>query len=96
MATLCSTYVSASVARGGVEALRAGGVPGRDIRVLIGCPAHDTRRERVGGFAGPAGPDAPVGTFGNVRRRRREGKGAEVAEITPCDARERLEHITAA
>ncbi|MEO8688807.1 MAG: hypothetical protein ABI611_11390 [Solirubrobacteraceae bacterium] len=75
MATLCSSYVNASVARSGVEALRAAGVPGRDIHLLIGRPAHDTRRERGGGFAGPVAPDAPVGTFGNTRRLRRQGTG---------------------
>jgi hypothetical protein len=165
MATLCTTYVSASTARSGVEALRAAGVPGRDIRLLIGSPPRDTRRERVGGFAGPIAPDAPVGTYGNVRRLRRQGNGtfagdadrqrqgsfadtdrdvivtyehevvhvhvvgvrglrrllrdaalddntidrvvdelhtghavvlAEIAEITPSDARERLEHIATA
>jgi hypothetical protein len=75
MATLCSTYVSASVARRGVEALRAKGVPGRDIRLLIGRPLRDIRDEPVGGFGGPVAPDAPVGTYGNVRRLRRQGNG---------------------
>ena len=75
MATLCSTYISASVARNGVEALRAAGVPGGDIRLLIGHPPRDIRREWVGGFAGPVAPDAPVGTYGNVRRLRRQGNG---------------------
>jgi hypothetical protein len=75
MATLCSTHVNASVARSGVEALRAAGVPGRDIRLLIGRRPRDIRREWVGGFAGPVAPDAPVGTYGNVRRLRRQGNG---------------------
>jgi hypothetical protein len=75
MATLCSTYISASVARNGVEALRAAGIPGGDIRLLIGHPPRDIRREWVGGFAGPVAPDAPVGTYENVRRLRRQGNG---------------------
>jgi hypothetical protein len=75
MATLCNTYVTESVARSGVEALRAAGVPGRDIQLLIGRSPRDARRERVGGFAGPIAPDAPVGTYANVRRLRRQGNG---------------------
>ena len=165
MATLCSTYRNAALARIGVEALRVAGVPGRDICLLIGGSRHDVRHEVVGGFAGPLAPNAPVGTFGNVRRLRCQGNGtfagnaddqrqgsfadtdrdeivthehasahahvvgdiglrrllrdvgvvldaadriveelhtghavvlADVAEITPDDARERLEHIAAA
>jgi hypothetical protein len=58
-----------------MDALLTAGVPGRDIRLLTGCARHDTRRELVGGFAGPVPPDAPVGTFGNVRRLRSQGTG---------------------
>jgi hypothetical protein len=75
MATLCSTYRTATMARRGVESLARAGVPVRDIRLLIGSPWHDTRRQLVGGFAGPVPPDAPVGTFGNVRRLRSQGNG---------------------
>jgi hypothetical protein len=75
MTTLCSTYRNAAMARRGVAALIAAGVPGRDVRLLIGRPRHDTRRELVGGFAGPVPPEAPVGTFGNVHRLRSQGTG---------------------
>ena len=76
MATLCSTYATAASARSGVDALRTAGVPGGNVRLLIGHPVRDTRREPVGGFAGPVGPNAPVGTFANVRRLRRQGTGS--------------------
>jgi hypothetical protein len=75
MAILCEPYPSERAARRAVEALRAAGVPGRDIRLLTGCRVHDVRREPVGGFAGTVGPDAPVGTFGDVRRLRCQATG---------------------
>jgi hypothetical protein len=76
MATLCKTYASEMTARRGVEALRAAGVPGRDIQILTGGRVHDVRKEPVGGFARALSPDAPVGSFGDVARSRRQGVGA--------------------
>jgi hypothetical protein len=37
---------------------------------------HDTRREAVGGYAGPVGPNAPVGTYANRVLLRRHGTGS--------------------
>ena len=37
---------------------------------------HDTRRESVGGYAGPVGPNAPVGTYANRVRLRLQGTGS--------------------
>jgi hypothetical protein len=76
MATLCKAYSSEFVARRAADALRAAGVPGRDVRLLSGCRPGDVRREPVGGFAGAVGPDEPVGTYGGVRRRRCQGTGS--------------------
>jgi hypothetical protein len=76
MATLCKPYSDELVARRAVNALRAAGVPGRDVRLVTGCPPHDVRREPVGGFAGVVGPDAPVGTYAGLPRRRRQGAGS--------------------
>ena len=75
MATLCERYASESAARQAAEALRASGVPGRDIRLVTGCRRHDISQEPVGGWAGPVLPDAPVGTFGNVPRPRSQAAG---------------------
>jgi hypothetical protein len=80
MATLWKAYSSDVVARHAVEALRAAGVPGRDIRLLTGCQLHDVREEPVGEFARAAGPNAPVGTFANIRRLRRQGAGSFAGE----------------
>jgi hypothetical protein len=76
MAILWKAYSSDVVARHAIEALRAAGVPGRDIRLLTGCRMHDVRDEPVGGFARAVGPNAPVGTFANIRRSRRQGAGS--------------------
>jgi hypothetical protein len=75
MATLCERYASESAARQAAEALRASGVPGRDIRLVTGCRRHDIREEPVGGWAGPVPPDAPVGSFGNVPGPRSQAAG---------------------
>ena len=75
MTTVWKAYSSEVVARHAIDAIRAAGVPGRDIRLLTGSRLHDVRDEPVGEFARAAGPSAPVGTFANVRRLRRQGAG---------------------
>jgi hypothetical protein len=76
MPTLCKTFPTEVAARRAVAALRATGLPGRDLRLLTGRPLGDIRHERVGEYAEPLGYDAPVGTFGGGVVRRRQGAGA--------------------
>jgi hypothetical protein len=76
MTTLTKTYPTELVARRAVEALRATGVPERDIRLLAGTAPRDIRREPAGGFAGPVAPEAPIGTYGGRVLQRREGAGS--------------------
>jgi hypothetical protein len=76
MTTLTKTYPTEVTARRAVEALRATGVPERDIRLLAGTAPRDIRREPVGGFAGPVAPDAPIGTYGGRVLQRRQGAGS--------------------
>ena len=76
MTTLTKTYPTELAARRAVEALRATGVPERDIRLLAGSAARDIRQEPVGGFAGPVAPDAPIGTYGGRVLQRRQGAGS--------------------
>lgn len=78
MTTLSKSYPSEGAARRALEALRAAGVPRRDIGLLTSRPLRDIGREPVGGFAGAVGPDAPVGTFAGVARRRGRGAGSFV------------------
>jgi hypothetical protein len=47
-----------------------------DVRLLIGRALCDTRRERVGGFAGPVAPDDRVGSIANRPVERRRGCGS--------------------
>jgi hypothetical protein len=75
MTTLCKTYPSEVEAHRAVDALRAAGVPERDIELLARHRMHDVRREPVGTFAGTLAPDAPVATFGDVTLRRDQGSG---------------------
>jgi nucleotide-binding universal stress UspA family protein len=75
-ATLCETYSNESAARQAAEALRAAGIPGRNVRLLTGGRVDDVRQQVVGAFAGMVGPSAPVGTYGDVRRLRCQGGGS--------------------
>jgi hypothetical protein len=75
MATLTRAYATEVAARRALEALRATGVPERDLRLLAGRAPRDIRREPVGGFAGPVAPDAPIGTYGGRVVQRRQGVG---------------------
>jgi hypothetical protein len=76
MTTLTKTYPTELAARRAVEALRATGVPERDIRLLAGTAPRNIRHEPVGGFAGPVAPDDPIGTYGGRVLRRRQGAGS--------------------
>jgi hypothetical protein len=76
MTTLTKTYPTELAARRAVEALRATGVPERDIRLLAGTAPRDIRHEPVGGFAGLIAPDAPIGNYGRRVLQRRQGAGS--------------------
>ena len=70
MNALCRAYDNASEAERAVQALLAGGVPGDDIRLLMGAEIHDARSESAGGFAGSVASDGQVGDFGGEGHRR--------------------------
>ena len=76
MTSLCKDYPSEETARRAIDALRATGVVGRDIRLLTGHPRHDVRHESVGTYAGWIDPNAPVGTYGGRAVLRRQGAGS--------------------
>jgi hypothetical protein len=75
MAALWKAYSNEVPARRAAAALRAAGVPPRDLWLLTGHPLHDIRTEPAGTFAGSAEPGAPVGTFANDVRLRCQGAG---------------------
>jgi hypothetical protein len=69
--TVFATYPNEDSAR---QAMRAHGT-GAESWLLVGRAVHDTRRESVGGFAGPVAPHDLVGSYGNRPLERWRGHG---------------------
>jgi hypothetical protein len=70
MNALCRAYDNTAEAGRAVQALLAAGVPGDDVRLIMGAEIHDARNEAGGGFAGSVTPDTRVGDFaGNGHAR---------------------------
>jgi hypothetical protein len=63
MNALCKAYSNTTDADRGVQALLAAGVPGEDVRLLMGAELHDARREAAGGFAGAVAAESHVGAY---------------------------------
>jgi hypothetical protein len=63
MNALCKAYSNTADADRAVAALLAAGVPGGDVRLLMGAEVHDARSEAAGSFAGAVAADAEVGAF---------------------------------
>jgi hypothetical protein len=63
MNALCRAYDSTADADAAVTTLLSAGVPGEDVRLLMGAELHDARSEAGGGFAGGVTADAHVGAF---------------------------------
>ena len=63
MNALCNAYSNAADADRAVQALLDAGVPGEDVRLLMGAELHDARREAAGGFAGAVAAESHVGAF---------------------------------
>jgi hypothetical protein len=70
MNALCRAYDNTADAQRAVEALLGDGVPGDDIRLLMGAEVHDARRETAGGFAGTVASKAHVGSFAGAGPER--------------------------
>ena len=76
MTTLCRAYASEDDAHAAVNNLLARGLPGDDIRILMGRPEHDHREEPVGRFAGDrVAPADPVGSFAGSAGSTRDAMG---------------------
>jgi hypothetical protein len=63
MNALCRAYDNSTEADRAVQALLGGGVPGDDIRLLMGAEIHDARHEAGGAFAGSVASDEHIGDF---------------------------------
>src|SRR5690348_1931604 len=82
MNAICRAYDSTAAADAAVETLISAGVPGDDVRLLMGAELHDARSEDAGGFAGAVATGAEVGSFanaGHVRTTRAGSFGGAVA-----------------
>ena len=64
MPTICRDFATDDDAQAAVRRLLTAGIPGAEIRVLMGAPEHDRRDEPIGSF-GRESVDAaePVGSF---------------------------------
>jgi hypothetical protein len=76
MNALCKAYESASDAERAVTDLIAAGVPGEDVRLLMGAEIHDARREARGRFSGSVAPDERVGAYAGDGPQRSAPRGA--------------------
>jgi hypothetical protein len=76
MNALCKAFSNTDDADRAVEALLAAGVPGEDVRLLMGAELHDARREAAGGFARAVAADAKVGAFAGESGDRSAAMGS--------------------
>lgn len=76
MAVLCKSYMTEAEARRAVSSLIAVGVPGEDVRVLMGEALGDSHAEAVGGFVRATGPEAVVGSFAGLEHAKSESMGS--------------------
>jgi hypothetical protein len=63
MNALCKAYDTTADAERAVADLIAAGVPGEDVRLLMGAQVHDARREARGRFSGSVAPEEQVGAY---------------------------------
>jgi len=75
MSALCRAYEEIADAERALEALLAAGVPGDDVRLLMGAEMHDARRERQGRFTGDVASESRVGAFAGEGHRRSTSRG---------------------
>jgi hypothetical protein len=63
MNALCKAYDNPADAERAVADLLAAGIPGEDVRLLMGAEIHDARREARGRFSGSVAPEEQVGAY---------------------------------
>ena len=76
MNALCRAYDTTAAADAAVETLVSAGVPGDDVRLLMGAELHDAHAEDAGGFAGAVAPAAEVGSFAGAGNDRSTHAGS--------------------
>src|SRR4051795_97770 len=77
MATQCRAYTTEQEAHAAVDRLLAGGVPGAEVRVLMGEAVHDSRDAPVSSFVGTStADDETVGAYAGVGHSGRDAMGS--------------------
>jgi hypothetical protein len=76
MNSLCRAYTTTAEAERAVETLLQAGVPGGDVRLLMGAEMHDARREASGGFARSVSTRDRVGAYAGAAQRRDAPSGS--------------------
>ena len=76
MTALCKAYDNTADAERAVADLLAAGVPGDDVRLLMGAEIHDARREARGRFSGSVSPEERVGAYGGEGPERSALRGS--------------------
>ena len=79
MTSLCKAYDNTADAERAVADLLAAGIPGDDVRLLMGAEIHDARREARGRFGGSVAPGDHVGAFAGDGPERRAVRGSYAA-----------------
>ena len=79
MTALCKAYDNTADAERAVADLLAAGVPGDDVRLLMGAEIHDARREARGRFSGSVAPEDQVGAFAGDGPQRSAVRGSYAA-----------------
>ena len=79
MTSLCKAYDNTTDAERAVADLLAAGVPGDDVRLLMGAEIHDARREARGRFSGSVAPEDQVGAFAGDGPERSAVRGSYAA-----------------
>ena len=82
MTALCQAYANPTDAERAVADLLAAGVPGDDVRLLMGAEIHDARREARGRFSGSVAPGDRVGAFEGDGPERSAVRGSYAASGT--------------
>jgi hypothetical protein len=77
MPTLCRAYATEEDALAAVDRLVVAGIPGADVRVLMGDAVHDSRDAPAGAFAGTVRDGDPaIGSYAGAPHSAREAMGS--------------------
>lgn len=80
MSAICRAYDTPDEADRAIARLLDSGLPGADVRVLMGAHQHDARHEAAGTFGGGLAAGAPSGSFGGAADSARGGFAGDVSD----------------